>query len=66
VTAVQVVDDSPPDQALLDLTFDGAPIISGQAVTVQYARPITSGSASLRDLESLQTASFGPVTVTVV
>jgi hypothetical protein len=66
VTAVQVVDDSPPDLALLDLTFDGAAVTSGQTVTVQYSRPITSGSASLRDLESLQTASFGPVTVTVV
>ena len=66
VTAVQIVNDSPPDLALLDLTFDGAAITSGQTVTVQYARPITSGSASLRDLESLPTASFGPVTVTVV
>jgi hypothetical protein len=66
VTAVQIVNDSPPDQALLDLTFDGAAITSGQTVTVQYARPITSGSASLRDLEGLQTASFGPVTLTVV
>lgn len=66
VTAVQIVNDSPPDQAVLDLTFDGAAITSGQTVTVQYIRPITSGSASLRDLESLQTASFGPITVTVV
>jgi hypothetical protein len=66
VTAVQIVNDSPPDLALLDLTFDGAAITSGQTVTVQYARPITSGSASLRDLESLPTASFGPITLTVV
>ena len=54
MTAVQIVNDSPPDQALLDLTFDGAAITSGQTVTVQYVRPITSGSASLRDLEGLQ------------
>jgi hypothetical protein len=65
-TAVRIANDSPPDLAVLDLSFDGAAITSGQAVTVQYVRPITSGSASLRDLESLQTASFGPSTLTVV
>jgi Putative flagellar system-associated repeat len=66
VTAVQIINDSPPNLALLDLTFDGAAITSGQTVTVRYVRPITTGSASLRDLEANQTASFGPVTLTVV
>jgi hypothetical protein len=66
VTAVQIINDDPPNLALLDLTFDGAAIASGQTVTLQYARPLTTGSASLRDLEANQTASFGPVTLTVV
>ena len=66
VTAVAVINDSPPDLAILDLTIDGAAITSGQSVTVRYVRPITSGSASLRDLENHQTLSFGPVTVTVL
>jgi hypothetical protein len=62
VTAVQVLNDSPPNQAWLDLTFDGPAIAAGpQAVTLQYVRPLTSGSASLRDLDNLQTRSFGPV-----
>lgn len=66
VTAVAVVNDSPPDLAILDLTLDGAALTSGQSVTVRYTRPITSGSASLRDLENNQTPSFGPVTVPVL
>jgi hypothetical protein len=65
VTAVHIFNDSPPNRALLDLTFDGAAIGTGQTITLQYIRPLTSGSASLRDLESVQTASFGPVTLTV-
>lgn len=66
VTAVAVVNDSLPDLAILDLTIDGAALTSGQSVTVRYTRPITSGSASLRDLENNQTPSFGPVTVPVL
>jgi hypothetical protein len=59
VTAVAVVNDSLPDLAILDLTIDGAALTSGQSVTVRYTRPITSGSASLRDLENNQTPSLG-------
>ena len=66
VTAVQIRNDSPPNQAWLDLTFDGPSIASGQAVTLQYVRPLTSGSASLRDLDNLQTGSSGPVDLSVV
>lgn len=35
-------------------------------MTLQFVRPLTTGSASLGDLEALQTAGFGPVTLTVV
>jgi hypothetical protein len=66
VTGVAVTDDDPPDLAVLDLTVDGAALASGQSVTVRYIRPITSGSATLRDLEGNQTSSFGPVTVPVL
>jgi uncharacterized repeat protein (TIGR02059 family) len=66
VTGVAVVNDSPPDLAILDLTIDGAALTSGQSVTVRYTRPITSGAATLRDLEGNQTPSFGPVTVPVL
>jgi hypothetical protein len=65
VTAVQIFNDSPPNQAVLDLTL-ASPIPSGAAVTARYTRALTSGSASLRDLEGLQTASFGPVNISVV
>jgi hypothetical protein len=65
VTAVAVINDDPPNLALLDLTIDGVALTSGQSVTVRYVRPLTSGSASLRDLEANQTPSFGPVTVPV-
>ncbi|HEX8930473.1 MAG TPA: hypothetical protein VGA45_16265, partial [Actinomycetota bacterium] len=66
VTAVAVINDSPPNLAILDLTFDGAALTSGQSVTVRYTRPLQSGKASLRDLENNQTPSFGPVTVPVL
>jgi Putative flagellar system-associated repeat len=66
VTAVAIINDSPPDLALLDLTFDGAALTSGRSVTVRYTRPLTSGQATLRDLEGNQTPSFGPVTVPVL
>jgi Putative flagellar system-associated repeat len=66
VTAVAIINDSLPDLAILDLTFDGAALTSGQSVTVRYSRPLTSGQATLRDLENNQTPSFGPVTVPVL
>ena len=66
VTAVQIINDDPPNLALLDLTFDGAPIAAGDTVTVRYARPLTSGTAQLQDPDGFKTASFGPVTLTVV
>jgi hypothetical protein len=37
VTAVQVINDDPPNQAVLDLTFSGLALVSGDTVTVQYA-----------------------------
>jgi Putative flagellar system-associated repeat len=66
VTAVAIINDSPPDLAILDLTLDGAALTSGQSVTVRYTRPLQSGQGSLRDLENNQTPSFGPVTVPVL
>jgi len=64
VTAVQVINDDPPNQAVVDLTFSGLPLVSGDAVTVQYSRPLVGNQASLQDLEGLKTANFGPVSIT--
>jgi hypothetical protein len=35
-------------------------------VTVRYTRPLVASQAALQDLEGLKTASFGPVTISVV
>lgn len=66
VTAVQVINDDPPNQAILDLTFGGLPIAATDTVTVRYTRPLVASQAALQDLEGLKTASFGPVTISVV
>jgi hypothetical protein len=63
VTGVQVIDDSPPADALADVTFDGAALTSGQTVSVTYRKQLTAGLPQLQDLDGLQTASFGPISV---
>lgn len=63
VTGVQVIDDSPPADAVVDITFDGAALTSGQTVSVTYRKPLTAGQAQLQDLDGLQTANFGPISV---
>jgi hypothetical protein len=63
VTGVSVVDDSPPDRAITDITFDGAVLTAGQTVTVQYRQPVTGGTSALQDLENLKTPGFGPISV---
>jgi hypothetical protein len=66
VTAVQILNDDPPNQAIVDLTFDGLAVTSTDTVTVRYSRPLISTQAALQDLEALKTASFGPVPIAVV
>jgi hypothetical protein len=65
VTGVSITDDSPPLQAIADITFDGAPLITGQTVAVLYRQPLTSGTPALQDMDSLPTASFGPLSIPV-
>ena len=65
VTGVAVRDDSPPLDATVDVTFDGAPLATGQTVAVRYRQLLTSGASALQDLDGLKTASFGPVSVPV-
>ncbi|WP_027944754.1 SwmB domain-containing protein [Amycolatopsis taiwanensis] len=65
VTGVAITDDSPPAHAIVDITFDGAPLTSGQTVAVAYRQPLTGGAPALQDMDSLQTASFGPVSIPV-
>jgi hypothetical protein len=64
VTAVQVINDDPPNQAVLDLTFNGLALVAGDTVTVQYSRPLVGNQAALQDLEGLKTANFGPISIT--
>jgi hypothetical protein len=66
VTAVQIFNDDPPNQAVLDLTVGGLPFVATDTVTAQYSRPLVGSQAALQDLEALKTASFGPVSVDVV
>lgn len=65
VTGVAITDDSPPANAIVDITFDGAPLASGQTVAVVYRQPLTGGTPALQDMDGLQTASFGPVSIPV-
>jgi hypothetical protein len=66
VTAVQIFNDDPPNQAIVDLTFGGLALTSTDTVTVRYTRPLIASQAALQDLEALKTASFGPVSIAVV
>ena len=65
-TVVQIFNDDPPNQAVLDVTFSGLPIAAGDTVTFRYAKPVGNAGAQLQDLEALKTASFGPIPITVV
>jgi hypothetical protein len=65
-TLVQIFNDDPPNQAVLDVTFSGLPIAAGDTVTFRYAKPVGNAGAQLQDLEALKTASFGPIPITVV
>lgn len=65
VTGVSISNDSPPFQAVVDITFDGAPLTTGQTVAVVYRQPLSGAGAPLQDLENLKTANFGPVSVPV-
>jgi hypothetical protein len=64
VTVVQIFNDDPPNQAVLDLTFNGLALNSGDTVTVQYSRPLVGAQAALQDLENLKAANFGPISIT--
>ncbi|HKN97171.1 MAG TPA: SwmB domain-containing protein [Pseudonocardiaceae bacterium] len=63
VTGVQVIDDSPPALAVVDVTFDGLPLTSGQTVGVTYRKQLSASLPQLQDLDNLQTANFGPISV---
>jgi hypothetical protein len=65
VTGVSVINDVPPAQAVVDVTFDGAPLAAGQTVSVQYRKQLTASLPQLQDLDSLQAASFGPLSIPV-
>lgn len=65
-TAVSITNDDPPAGAIIDVTFNGLPIAAGNTVTVQYSKPLGNTAAQLQDLEALKTASFGPVSISVL
>jgi hypothetical protein len=65
VTAVAVTNDSPPGDATLDLTVDGAPLTVGPVVTASYHAPSTSTDPALQDLTNHKTLAFIPQTITV-
>jgi Putative flagellar system-associated repeat len=65
VTAVAVVNDNPPNKAVLSLTLAGAVLPANGTVTVQYRQPLSSSDPQLQDLDHLLVPSFAPVSVPV-
>lgn len=65
VTAVSVVDDSPPNKAVVSLTLAGAVLPLNGTVTVQYRQPLLASDPQLQDLEGNVVASFAPFSVSV-
>jgi hypothetical protein len=63
-TAVSVTDDSPPFEAVVDVTFSGAVLRSGQTVAVTYHPPLSSNDPALQDMDGLTVATFGPLSMT--
>ncbi|WP_027943334.1 SwmB domain-containing protein [Amycolatopsis taiwanensis] len=63
VTGVQVVNDSPPADAVVDVTFDGAALASGQTVSVTYRKPLSANQAQLQDIDGNTVANFGPIAI---
>jgi hypothetical protein len=59
-----VSNDSPPDLAFIDVSFDGPALVSGQIVTVQYSDP-SPAQPALQDVDDQVTTGFGPVAVVV-
>ncbi|HEX3648760.1 MAG TPA: hypothetical protein VHV49_10035 [Pseudonocardiaceae bacterium] len=64
VTSAAVLNDSPPNLAIMQVDFDGPALTRGQIATVQYATPDPT-QPSLQDLDGLPTPAFGPVAVLV-
>lgn len=63
VTAVSVVNDSPPNKAVVAVTFAGVPLTAGSSVGVQYREPLLTGRPQLQDPDGLLVSNFGPVVV---
>ena len=47
-TVVQIFNDDPPNQAVLDVTFSGVPIAAGDTVTFSTAKPVGNAGARRR------------------
>jgi flagellar associated repeat protein len=65
VSAVSVVDDNPPNKAVVSLTLAGAVLPLNGTVTVQYRQPLTASDPQLQDLEGNLVAGFAPFSVPV-
>lgn len=64
-SVVRVLDDSPPADAVVDITFGGASLTSGQTVSMTYRKPLTASLPQLQDLDGNTVANFGPISVPV-
>jgi hypothetical protein len=65
VTGTTVTNDSPPADAVVDLTLSGVALKAGQTVSIQYRKQLTTNLPQFQDPENNQTANFGPVSVPV-
>jgi len=66
VAGVSITDDNPPNKAVANLTLAGAVLGINANVQVTYHPPLNNTDPQFQDLDSLDTAGFGPVAIPIL